>query len=467
MNQRGATSARKRFGHVLRLLGWSGLIALMGAECQSEEIPATQPVGQVASIDDILRDLRSDDEQVRSNALDALEEASENLTFEETARLLHAACEDYPRPDEESPDIPRHLVEATADSLYEEHIKLIPRLFPRYSRPAQEAALLALSYMEGRVPARSYMTILNKHVKLGQLETLGSDGFEKYPGQSTVLFPDILRFLEDPKVAMEVCELCLSYLECELLTGRDLERIAPRLVEMSAERREKLMPLQRDTGVAWRYEEAYLPVKGEAGLVLDVLGYLPGRIVEDELHKALAYRDPYLKLFAVVSLFRRDLEVKREHLEAVAANAERRNWLFSKLASLNKLSLFPERYRTQESFAESKMVNWLVYPTELGSEPDEIELMKTIEIPNQDDDDIDLFYLFRFRTHEPHWAAEKGWMVGVSGPFSRKQAPTTNGGWSTFSSFEPWDSKSADEHFQGMVGTIEAYEEHAATRESE
>jgi hypothetical protein len=34
----------------------------------------------------------------------------------------------------------------------------------------------------------------------------------------------------------------------------------------------------------------------------------------------------------------------------------------------------------QEAFAESDMVNWLTYPTELGHVPDKIELMQVLTI---------------------------------------------------------------------------------------
>ncbi len=67
------------------------------------------------------------------------------------------------------------------------------------------------------------------------------------------------------------------------------------------------------------------------------------------------------------------------------------------------------------------------------------------------------YYLFRFRTHPPHWAAKDGWTAGVSGPFLGKNSPSTESYGDTFSSFEEWDSKQPDEHvgnIRGLIGTL-------------
>ena len=64
------------------------------------------------------------------------------------------------------------------------------------------------------------------------------------------------------------------------------------------------------------------------------------------------------------------------------------------------------------------------------------------------------FYLFRFRTHEPHWGAKDGWMSGLSGPFVIADMPTSEAGGSTFSSFTKWEEMSAQEHFESISGLI-------------
>jgi len=63
----------------------------------------------------------------------------------------------------------------------------------------------------------------------------------------------------------------------------------------------------------------------------------------------------------------------------IAANSETRNWFYNALVKMGRSEIYPEEYRNQKSFAESNMVEWLVYPTELGRMPDEIELMNVFK----------------------------------------------------------------------------------------
>ncbi len=129
-------------------------------------------------------------------------------------------------------------------------------------------------------------------------------------------------------------------------------------------------------------------------------------------------------------------------LESVAASAEMRNWFHFALTSLGRTELFPPRFATHEAFAESNMVSWLAFPTELARTPHEIELMATFPGATSDQ----RYYLFRFRTHE-----YDGWMAGLSGPFSVGASPAPAEGKATWSSFTAWDKKTPREHFEKLT----------------
>jgi hypothetical protein len=131
--------------------------------------------------------------------------------------------------------------------------------------------------------------------------------------------------------------------------------------------------------------------------------------------------------------------------------------------TLGKLPLFPEEFRTQAALAESNMVNWLMFPTELGRAPDEIELMHVATMDTEDG--LVDYYVFRFRTLELHWGAKDGWMAGVSGPFLQKDAPSTVAYGDTFSRFDPWDSKKPEEHLEAILGNLDEWEEAHADNE--
>jgi hypothetical protein len=212
------------------------------------------------------------------------------------------------------------------------------------------------------------------------------------------------------------------------------------------------------------WDKKYAEDRQRAGVLLDLLGYLPADRVEADLRGALKYRDPRLKHFAIVSLLKHNLEVPPKDVAEVATHAEMRNWLYGRLSELGKLSLYPAQYRTQAAFAESNMVNWLTFPTELNRVPDEIELMKVVSVDTGLPGGIYDYFVFRFRTRPPHWAAKKGWMAGWSGPFCREDEPTTKALGETFSRFDGWESKKPEEHLGDTHELMKTCREYHAKR---
>ena len=136
-------------------------------------------------------------------------------------------------------------------------------------------------------------------------------------------------------------------------------------------------------------------------------------------------------------------ESARELVLAYAREPATRNHLFSKLAELGKAGIFPKEYRSIERIAESDLVRWLTHPNELGSAPDEIELARRVEV--QDDEKSGCCFLFRFRIHSPHWAADHGWMAGIAGPFWDDE-PEPGTSRETFSELTPYDTMTDEEH---------------------
>ena len=100
----------------------------------------------------------------------------------------------------------------------------------------------------------------------------------------------------------------------------------------------------------------------------------------------------------------------------LAQNPSTRFNLFKILERFDRSSIFPQQYNTVEKSAESFLVNWLEFPTELNAAPDEIELADSIILPGQPD----LEYLvFRFKSRR---LADQ-WMLGVVGPFGNDSKP--------------------------------------------
>jgi hypothetical protein len=138
-----------------------------------------------------------------------------------------------------------------------------------------------------------------------------------------------------------------------------------------------------------------------------------------------------------------------------AKNPITRNHLYQALKAENKADFFPSEFLSEEKIAESDMIKWLMHGNELGAAPTEIQLVA--KLPVSQDDKNGSIYLFQFRINPPHWAADSGWMAGVSGPFWDDEDITdfelSSG---TFSEFEPFDSRTYDEHVAYLKQKINA-----------
>jgi len=64
-------------------------------------------------------------------------------------------------------------------------------------------------------------------------------------------------------------------------------------------------------------------------------------------------------------------------------------------------------------------------------------------------------YVFAFRTRSPHFLADKGSIVGISGPFLTSHQPTFESMGATFSRFETLACRSIEEHVQVLLETVD------------
>jgi len=156
-----------------------------------------------------------------------------------------------------------------------------------------------------------------------------------------------------------------------------------------------------------------------------------------------AYAALRARIRPVVARLEAGEEPPAEDLERFAADRSTRKVLHEELEAHGKLDLFPARFLTQEAMAEADLCAWLNHPNELAAVPDDIELMEILPAPG--DADAGRYYLFRYRMHSPHWAANDGWMAGVAGPYPA-DGPVARFAPGTFSRFERWDTRTPDEH---------------------
>jgi hypothetical protein len=309
------------------------------------------------------------------------------------------------------------------------------------------------------------MELLDENARSGRIPQLALMEFQNSPRHADIFFPRILDYADIKEFAWDIRLLLLNYLEAELVDTDSILDYAKAIEMDYAALAENLIRSQKNEGNDWIWEDEYQELRRDASLCLDLLGRFSGERVKNLLRIALNYTDPRLKYFAVIGLLRQSEVIEQKYLRDIAASPEMRNFFYDRLVNMGKENLFPEEFKTQQAFAESDMVIWLIYPTELGRAPDEIELMRIGAFDTETEYGLIEYYVFRFRTFEPHWAAKDGWIAGISGPFLRKDSPSTKPLGETFSQFEPWESKSAEEHLGDVQETIASWREYLSENE--
>ena len=424
----------KRRGRFIHAVAGAWLVLVAAAAAARAEVP----------LDQLLARLASGDEATRQAALQ--EVGGKKWSVADGIQILHAAA-----------TLPANArTTGDADTCNELISLLISQRRPEYIAPTVEnfagltpygrdAAFSLLEALDSPDAARAVVQIVKSDARAGNVTELSLIEWERKGAFGDALFPALLDYVDVPSLGDDIYSLFLSYCEKKQASGSQL---LPRLDTFLARERdleEKLRPLQQDHGVGWMYAKDYAPDRERLSVVLDLAGYVPaGDKLDSALSKAMELRDPRIKHFAAIALLKHGRAVPAAELRAVAADGEMRNWLYRALKELGRTDLFPPEFKKQEAFAESEMVYWLIYPTELGRAPDQIELMKVIWQPSANQT-LD-YYVFRFRTLPPHWSAKDGWMAGIAGPFRRGHDPTPDGGDDTFSSFEPWGSRTPEGH---------------------
>jgi hypothetical protein len=117
----------------------------------------------------------------------------------------------------------------------------------------------------------------------------------------------------------------------------------------------------------------------------------------------------------------RGQNLSAEQIEKFASAPETRADFYALLWDFQKQEIFPKEYYNFEKATESRLVEWLMYPTELDTIPSKIEFIKRLTL--HENDSTFTYYVYRFKTEKPHWAAKDGWILGVVGPYFKDSQP--------------------------------------------
>jgi hypothetical protein len=230
------------------------------------------------------------------------------------------------------------------------------------------------------------------------------------------------------------------------LSPAKLTPALPLIEREVAERLPNVLTRQRrEGGRRWQFEDEYVQASHEFGAYLDLLSLIPGGSPQ-LLEQATAFSDPHLLSVVIMGLLRRGAEPPREVVRAAAASHVVRPVVYRVLEGFGRLDLFPTHAATFEAFAAAHMAQWLRHPSELGYEPERLELAATLRGTN--DDGERQWCLWRFEGDEGAAYA------GVSGPYELAPRIGPLEGSDVFSNFAEWDSATPEQHLESVLETL-------------
>jgi len=138
-----------------------------------------------------------------------------------------------------------------------------------------------------------------------------------------------------------------------------------------------------------------------------------GSLMNDDLipilTKTLALKRSSVNYYAVSSLLNANQKVDADVIEALAKDLVHAALTYSLLKDHGLTSLFPAELANEEYLAKSDMVHWLIYPTELGKEPDKIEYIGKVKKK-------EVYHVFRFTSDSDNLGDDlkDKWLIGWS-----------------------------------------------------
>ena len=135
------------------------------------------------------------------------------------------------------------------------------------------------------------------------------------------------------------------------------------------------------------------------------------------LYDALKLGKNNISFYAVCSLLEAERSIPDEAVVALANDIVYADMTYSSLKMHGCASAFPAELATPEYLAKSDMVHWLTFPTELGKQPDKIELLGKVKKKEE-------YFVFRFMSDSENLGEDRinkwliGWASDEGGTFS-------------------------------------------------
>ncbi|MCI8596133.1 MAG: hypothetical protein HFE35_04890 [Clostridia bacterium] len=145
-------------------------------------------------------------------------------------------------------------------------------------------------------------------------------------------------------------------------------------------------------------------------LLADVCKHFKSEEMLNVINELLSLGHNNVNYYAAETLLSAGREPSAEVVAALANDLSYAELTYRALAHYKKQALFPAELANAEYLAKSDLSHWLVYPTELGKLPAEIELLGSVKAHRS------VYYVFRFKSDSDNLSDEckNEWLIGWS-----------------------------------------------------
>ncbi|MDE5756254.1 MAG: hypothetical protein K2I23_04120 [Clostridia bacterium] len=142
--------------------------------------------------------------------------------------------------------------------------------------------------------------------------------------------------------------------------------------------------------------------------VADVCKYFINDRLLELLEQMMKLKSNNIRYYALETLLDNKCDVSENAIRELAEDIEYADLTHGLLSKYGKAKLFPTEFASAEYLAKSNMVHWLMYPTELGKKPDEIQLLGDTVIRK------DTYYIFKYKSDSDNLSDDlrNEWLIG-------------------------------------------------------
>ncbi len=344
---------------------------------------------------DLLVDLASGDSSKFASAAERIAK----ITFEkeDLPLLKEALLKQYDLAEESHEDIYNTIVDIIAEMNDPSIVSFIEKKYfsPNLDNEAQKLAMLRLLALTQTKESYTVLKnlLLTEPPYIDYLYPLQSALFDSLQFTKT-LFPEVMRLCNDSLFADFIALLANRLLDSNFISLAVIKPFEENLLKLGEQLIEKLKA--DPDAYVWREDEC-----------MHLLGRLNSPAGNAFLQRLIAFKQKELNRIIIVDLLLNSQPVPKEIINVLAADKEYRFSFYDRLQKNGFASVFPSKYSTQKSLAESDVFA-------MASNEYTIEGIAYIDdkVINYKGDQK-RFFLYKVKVEED------GWYLGISGGYNK------------------------------------------------